>query len=237
MDKVRILAVDDNPRIRQLLQANLSVEGYEVSTARDGAEALAELERRPYDLVILDLMLPKKAGYEVARRIREVSAVPRIMLTARNSEADIVRGFDAGADDYLTKPFSVNELIVRVRAVIRRTKFSEEIVSRQPLVAGEITIDLAQHRVLVRGQEVSLTPLEYRLLTYLASNQGRVMLHEDILRHVWGPEYREESEYLRVYVRYLRQKIERDPSKPKYIITKPGAGYMFQAAEESASKA
>ena len=237
MDKPRILAVDDNPRIRQLVQANLSVEGYEVGTARDGAEALAELERKAYDLVILDLVLPKVDGYEVARRIREFSAVPIIMLTARSNEVDIVRGFDAGADDYLTKPFSVNELVVRVRAVIRRTKFPEEIVKRQPLVAGEITIDFAQHRVLVRGQEVPLTPLEYRLLSYLASNQGRVMLHEDILRHVWGPEYREENEYLRVYVRYLRQKIEQDPSNPRYIVTKPGAGYMFQVAEELQPKA
>ncbi len=231
MDKAKILAVDDSPRIRQLVQANLSVAGYEVTTARDGDEALAKLEHTPYNLVILDLVLPKVDGYEVARRIREFSAVPIIMLTARNNEVDIVRGFDVGADDYLTKPFSVNELLARVRAVIRRTQFPEEIVTREPLVAGEITIDLAQHRVLVRGQEVALTPLEYRLLSYLATNQGRVMLHEDILRHVWGPEYREESQYLRVYVRYLRQKIEQDPSAPKYIITKPGAGYMFQAPE------
>jgi DNA-binding response OmpR family regulator len=173
----------------------------------------------------------------VARRVREISAVPIIMLTARNNETDIVRGFDVGADDYLTKPFSVNELVVRVRAVIRRTKYPEEVMNRQPLVTGQISIDFAQHRVLVRGQEVALTPLEYRLLSYLASNQGRVMLHADILRHVWGPEYREESEYLRVYVRYLRQKIEQDPSAPQHIITKPGAGYMFQAAEELPSKA
>lgn len=228
MAKARVLVVDDERRVVQLLQANLAVEGYEVLVAEEGAQALAMVAEEEPDLVILDLMLPGMDGYETTRRIREFSAVPIIMLTARSGEMDIVRGFDAGADDYLTKPFSVNELLVRVRAVLRRSKYPEQIVSRPPLRIGEMVIDFAQRRVTVRGQEVQLTPLEYRLLTYLAGNVGRVMLHRDILQHVWGPEYAEEIEYVRVYIRYLRQKIEQDPSNPQYIITKPGAGYMIQ---------
>lgn len=231
MAKAKVLVVDDEPRVVQLVRANLGVEGYEVLVAEDGAQALSMAQSEAPDLVILDLMLPKLDGYEVARRIREFSSVPIIMLTARSGEVDIVRGFDAGADDYLTKPFSVNELMVRVRAVLRRSKFPEEIVARQSFQAGDLVIDFAQQRVTVHQQEVALTPLEYRLLTFLASNAGRVVLHEDILRHVWGPEYRDEIEYVRVYIRYLRQKIEKDPSHPEYIITRPGAGYMLRLPE------
>lgn len=228
MAKAKILAVDDNPLVIRLLKANLSVEGYDIAVAQDGPSALEKVVEENPDLVILDLVIPEIDGYEVARRIREFSPVPIIMLTARSSEADIIRGFDAGADDYLTKPFSVKELLVRVRAVIRRSKYINEIVNRPPLAVGDIVIDYAKHHVQVRGEEVNLTPIEYRLLTFLATNMGRVMLHEDILRNVWGEEYRDETDYLRVYVRYLRQKIEENPSDPRYLITKPGAGYMFQ---------
>ena len=231
MAKAKILVVDDDPKVVQLLRANLSVEGYEVIAAQDGAEGLALVESELLDLVILDLVMPSLDGLELTRRIREFSEVPIIMLTARSSEVDLVQGFDAGADDYLTKPFSVNELLVRVRAVLRRTKFPTQIVNRPPIRVGDLLIDLAQRRVEVRGQEVSLTPIEYRLLEYLAINLGRVMLHQDLLQHVWGPEYREEIEYVRVYIRYLRQKIEESPSEPKYIVTKPGAGYMLQEPE------
>ena len=231
MAKAKILVVDDDPKVVQLLRANLSVEGYEVIAAQDGAEGLALVESELLDLVILDLVMPSLDGLGLTRRIREFSEVPIIMLTARSSEVDLVQGFDAGADDYLTKPFSVNELLVRVRAVLRRTKFPTQIVNRPPIRVGDLLIDLAQRRVEVRGQEVSLTPIEYRLLEYLAINLGRVMLHQDLLQHVWGPEYREEIEYVRVYIRYLRQKIEENPSEPKYIVTKPGAGYMLQEPE------
>ena len=231
MAKARILVVDDDSHILQLIHANLTVAGYDVAMAEDGAQGLEMIQAKQPDLVILDLVMPKVDGFEVARRIREFSPVPIIMLTARSSEVDIVRGFDVGADDYLTKPFAVNELLVRVRAVLRRTKYPSEVVNREPLQVGDLVIDFAQHRVTVRGEEVALTPTEYRLLSYLAMNLGRVMLHKDILRNVWGPEYRDETEYLRVYVRYLRQKIEEVSSDPKYLITKPGAGYMLQAPE------
>jgi DNA-binding response OmpR family regulator len=229
--KDKILVVDDEPHVVHLLRANLAIEGYEVLVAEDGRQALEILKNQTPDLMILDLMLPGLDGYEVAQRAREFSPVPIIMLTARTSEIDIIRGFDAGADDYLTKPFSVNELMVRVRAVLRRAKYPEELTSRPPFKAGGLHIDFSQHLVKIGEKEIALTPLEYRLLAFLAANAGRVVLHQDLLRNVWGPEYREETEYLRVYVRYLRQKIEKDPSKPEYILTKPGAGYMLKVPE------
>jgi two-component system KDP operon response regulator KdpE len=231
----KILVIEDNPTVIRLLKANLSMEGYELLTAQNGIQGLDMAAEKNPDLIILDLVIPEMDGYEVARRIRRFSAVPIIMLTARSSEADIVRGFEAGADDYLTKPFSVKELLVRVRAVLRRSKFPGEIVKRPPLELNGLTIDFAKRHIIVRGKKVSLTPLEYRLLTYLVFNRGRVMLHEEILRNVWGEEYRDEVDYLRVYIRYLRQKIEKEPSNPEYIITKSGVGYMFQVPNEESA--
>jgi len=154
------------------------------------------------------------------------------MLTARSAEVDLVHGFDMGADDYLTKPFAANELLVRVRAVLRRSKWPEEVLSHHEFKAGPINIDFAGHKVTLDGQPVKLSPTEYRLLAYLASNAGRVILHRELLRAVWGPEYGDESEYLRVYVRYLRQKLEPDPANPRYLLTQPGAGYIFYQPEE-----
>jgi DNA-binding response OmpR family regulator len=230
--KATILVVDDEPLVRKLIQTNLLSSGYRVVTAADGEEAVSAVERELPDLVILDLMLPKLDGYAACRRIREFSAVPIIMLTARSAEVDLLHGFDVGADDYLTKPFAVNELLVRVRAVLRRSKWPEEVVTRQGFTAGPIQIDFAQHRVTVDGEPVKLTPTEYRLLAYLASNPNRVLRHRELLRAVWGPEYGDETEYLRVYVRYLRQKLEPDPSNPSYILTQPGAGYMLYQPDE-----
>ena len=226
-----ILAVDDEPHVLKLLKANLESSGYKVLTAADGGQALQMIESALPDLVLLDLMLPKMDGYTVCQRIREFSAVPVIMLTARSAEVDLLHGFEVGADDYLTKPFSVTELLVRVQAVLRRSKWPEEIISRQGFEVGPIAIDFAQHRVTVDGEPVKLTPTEYRLLTYLATNANRVILHRELLRAVWGPEYGEETEYLRVYIRYLRQKLEPDPSNPRYLLTQPGAGYMFYQPE------
>ncbi|MBN1657129.1 MAG: response regulator transcription factor [Anaerolineae bacterium] len=226
--KATILVVDDEPHVRKLVQANLESSGYKVLTAQDGQAAVEIVERALPDLVILDLMLPKMDGYAVCRRIREFSAVPVIMLTARSSQVDLVHGFEVGADDYLTKPFSVAELLMRVQAVLRRAKWPEEIVTRQDFQAGPIAIDFARHDVTVDGEPVKLTPTEYRLLSYLASNPNRVISHRELLRAVWGPEYGEETEYLRVYVRYLRQKLEPDPASPIYLVTQPGAGYMLQ---------
>ena len=230
--KAVILVVDDEPHVRKLLKANLESSGYAVLTAADGQQAVEMAEQELPDLIILDLMLPKLDGYAVCKRIREFSAVPIIMLTARSAEVDLVHGFDVGADDYLTKPFAINELLVRVRAVLRRSKWPEQVMTRQRFVAGPIEIDFAQHRLTVAGQPVKLTPTEYRLLTYMVSNANRVLMHRELLRAVWGPEYGDETEYLRVYVRYLRQKLEPDPSHPQYILTQPGAGYMFRRPDE-----
>ncbi|NLF15052.1 MAG: response regulator transcription factor [Anaerolineaceae bacterium] len=233
--KASILVVDDEPHVLKLVKANLESSGYRVLTAEDGEHALQLVEKHGPDLVILDLMLPKMDGYAVCRRIREFSAVPVIMLTARSAQVDLVHGFEVGADDYLTKPFSVTELLMRVQAVLRRSKWPEEIMERQSFVAGAIEIDFAQHRVTVSGEAVKLTPTEYRLLAYLANNANRVILHRELLRAVWGPEYGEETEYLRVYIRYLRQKLEPEPAAPRYLLTQPGAGYMFyQPKEEGA---
>ena len=230
--KATILAVDDEPRVLKLLKTNLESSGYAVLTAADGEEALQVTERDLPDLVLLDLMLPKMDGYAVCRRLREFSAVPVIMLTARSAQVDLVHGFEVGADDYLTKPFSITELLVRVQAVLRRSKWPEEIVSRQGFKAGPIEIDFAQHIVTVTGSVVKLTPTEYRLLVYMASNANRVLMHRELLRAVWGPEYGEETEYLRVYMRYLRLKLEPEPSKPQYLLTQPAAGYMLHQPEE-----
>ena len=231
MSIAKILVVDDEPHMVKLVVANLRAAGYEVVSAVDGRTALAAAERELPDLIILDIMLPGIDGYEVCRRIREYSAVPILMLTARSSEIDLVRGFDVGADDYLEKPFSVNELLVRVRAVLKRSKFVQEIIQHPPLAVGDLTIDFAKRRVTVRGTEIKLSPTEYKLLTKLALNADRVILHQDLLRDVWGPEYGTETEYLRVYIHYLRQKMEDDPANPKRIITHPGVGYMFRASE------
>lgn len=230
--KATILAVDDEPRVLKLLKANLVSLGYKVLTAQDGEQAVQVVEREMPDLVLLDLMLPKMDGYTACRRIREFSTVPIIMLTARSSQVDLVHGFEVGADDYLTKPFDVAELLMRVQAVLRRSKWPEEIRARQEFKAGPIEIDFAQHLVTVDGEPVKLTPTEYRLLAYLASNPNRVIMHRELLRGVWGPEYGEETEYLRVYIRYLRQKLEPDPSNPQYLLTQPGAGYMLYQPEE-----
>lgn len=230
--KATILVVDDEPHVLKLVKANLESSGYRVLTAGDGAQAITTTEREWPDLVILDIMLPKMDGYEVCRRIREFSAVPVIMLTARSAQIDLVHGFEVGADDYLTKPFDVTELLMRVQAVLRRSQWPEEVIVRQKFKAGPIEIEFAQHRVTVDDQAVKLTPTEYRLLAYLASNANRVLTHRELLRAVWGPEYGEETEYLRVYMRYLRQKLEPEPSAPRYLLTQPGAGYMLYQPEE-----
>jgi DNA-binding response OmpR family regulator len=230
--KATILAVDDEPHVLKLVKANLESSGYKVLLTDNGEQAVEIIERELPDLVILDLMLPKMDGYAVCRRVREFSTVPIIMLTARSSQVDLVHGFEVGADDYLTKPFAVTELLMRVQAVLRRSKWPEEIRNRREFKAGPIEIDFAQHRVTVNGDPVKLTPTEYRLLAYLASNVNRVIMHRELLRAVWGPEYGDETEYLRVYMRYLRQKLEHEPSNPRYLLTQPGAGYMFHQPEE-----
>lgn len=229
-----ILIVDDEPRLVRLVREVLQAVGYRVVVAGDGKTALEMAVLEQPDLVLLDILLPRDMdGYEVCRRLREFSAVPVIMLTAKAREADKLKGFDVGADDYLTKPFSSRELIARVQAVLRRSKYPEEVKANARFVCGDLTINYAQRRVFVRGQEVTLTATEYELLRQLALNANCVMLHEQLLTAVWGPEYRNDIDYLRAYIRYLRRKIEPDPANPQYILTTPGVGYMLACPAES----
>ncbi|HEY83109.1 MAG TPA: response regulator transcription factor [Dehalococcoidia bacterium] len=227
--KPSILLVDDDPQLIRLVRANLESVGYRVLVAMDAHSALKLVEMETPDMIILDIMLPEIDGYELCQHIREFSSIPIIMLTAKVEDNDKVRGLKLGADDYLTKPFSVQELLARIEAVLRRTGSgsSEEAKVPPTFTCGDICVDFAQRRVTVRGQEVALTLTEYKLLCQLVSNAGRVMLHRELLTRVWGAEYQDELEYLRAYIRHLRQKIEENPHQPKYILSKPGIGYMF----------
>jgi DNA-binding response OmpR family regulator len=227
MNRQTVLVVDDEPRYLRLLRANLESVGYRVVTASDGASGVQKAEIEDPRLIILDLMLPDLDGFEVCRRIREFSTVPIIMLTARREQSDKVGGLDAGADDYITKPFDATEVLARVRAHLRRSSFGEPRHLEAPFTLGDLHIDFAQRRVEIRGREVGLSPTEYRLLHHLAKNAGRVLVQEELLRRVWGPEYTDESEVLRVYVRRLRQKIEDNASSPRYVLTRPGVGYTM----------
>jgi DNA-binding response OmpR family regulator len=225
-----ILVVDDQPSLVRLVRDNLESLAFKVLVASDGMKALDTVENDKPNLVILDLMLPGMDGYEVCRRIREFSTVPIIMLTARNERSDLVAGFEAGADDYVTKPFSAEELLARVKAVMRRSEYHEVNTYSPTFTCGDISIDFVRHEVSKRGEPLSpgLTPTEYRLLYYLATNVGRVMLHSDLLTKVWGPEYAGATDYLRVYIRHLRVQLEDKDSDPAYILTVPGVGYMLK---------
>jgi two-component system KDP operon response regulator KdpE len=227
----KILVVDDEPRVVRLVSEVLEAVGYQVIAAASGEPAIEMVALEQPDLVLLDILLPHGLdGYEICRRIREFSEVPVIMLTAKAQERDVLQGFDVGADDYLTKPFSAKELVARVKAVLRRTQRPEEMVTTT-LTCGELEINFARRTVKVRGEKISLTRTEYALLRQLALNADRVMLHQDLLTAVWGPEYRDDIDYLRAYVRYLRQKLEENPSEPQYILTTPGVGYMLACPE------
>jgi len=225
---INVLVVDDEKPLRDFVRRNLEVRGYHVLTASNGVEALAVFENKNIHLVIMDIMMPHMDGLEATRRIREESHVPIVILTAMGEEVDKVRAFDLGADDYLTKPFGVGELLGRVKAVLRRTDWSETGLSGERLVRGEIEMDLERHQVKVQGDVVELTPTEFNLLLYLMKNAGKTLPHRAILQNVWGAEYNNEAEYLRVYVGKLRQKIEADPSKPIYLHTEHGIGYRFE---------
>jgi two-component system KDP operon response regulator KdpE len=227
----KILAVDDEPRVVRLVSEVLGAMGYQVVAATRGDSAIEMVALEQPDLVLLDIRLPGDLdGYEVCRRIREFSDVAVIMLTAKAQESDILSGFDAGADDYLTKPFSTKELIARVRAVLRRASSPEETVVTD-FSCGDLTINFARRLVSMGDRETSLTRTEYALLRQLALNANCVMLHEDLLTKVWGPEYRDDVDYLRAYIRYLRRKLEPDPSNPQYILTSPGVGYILACPE------
>lgn len=226
------MIVEDQPQVIRLVTEVLRAVGYDVIAAINGETAIEMTAMEQPALILLDIMFPQGPdGFEVCRDIRQLSDVPIIMLTAKAKENDKLRGFDAGADDYLTKPFNAKELVARVRAVLRRTRRPDEITTAS-LKCGELVINFARHSVKVSGKEVSLTRTEYSLLRQLALNPNRVMLHRDLLNAVWGQEYRDDVDYLRAYIRYLRMKLEKDPSNPKYIITSPGIGYMLACQDE-----
>ncbi len=236
MNNPLVLVVDDEKPLRDFVRRNLEVRGFSVVTAANGLEALAVFNTQNVDLVILDMMMPRMDGLETTRRIRQHSTVPIIILTALDEERDKIRAFDLGADDYLTKPFGVGELLARVKAVLRRAHWSETPVRQGQLIHGNIVVNLERHEVRVRGAPVSLTPTEFSLLVYLMEHAGKVLPHQAILKNVWGPEYGEETEYLRVYVGHLRQKIEVNPSQPQYILTERGIGYRFEPPKPSTAK-
>jgi DNA-binding response OmpR family regulator len=222
----RILVVEDEARLVRLIRAVLETQNYHVTVVPTGERALAQVALEMPDLVLLDLLLPGGMdGFEICRRIREFSMVPVVMLTASAREEEKLAGFDAGADDYITKPFSARELLARIQAVLRRTQVKQD--SPAVIEVGELSINLASQRVAVAGEPVHLTTTEYRLLLALARQPDRVMTHTALLTDVWGIEYRDEVDYLRTYIRYLRQKLEPDPSNPRYLITRPGVGYSL----------
>ena len=227
----RILLAEDEVALRDFVSRNLRARGFEVLEASNGLEAIALWEREDPHLLILDIMMPRMDGLEVCRRVRELSAVPIIVLTALDAESDKVAALDLGADDYLTKPFGVEELLARVRAALRRTQWEVVLPTGDTKRFGELEIDLAGHIVRLRGEEVRLSPTEFSLLGLLVSNVGKVLTHRVLLQSIWGPEYGGEAEYLRVYINRLRQKLEPDPANPRYLLTEPGVGYRFVAPE------
>jgi DNA-binding response OmpR family regulator len=230
--KTSVLVADDDPQILRLVERNLQLEGYEVVTAVNGQEALERIEAHVFDLAMLDVMMPKLDGFSVTERVRQFSSVPIMMLTARGQDQDKIRGLDLGADDYLTKPFSVEELLARVRSVLRRSHFSgsqDGPDTGAVVTIGDLTTDFAQRRVIRNHEDIDLTPTEYRLLAYLAQNAGRVITQDLLLEHVWGVEYQGESHLLQVNINRLRRKIEADPAQPRLLVTKMGVGYMLNA--------
>jgi two-component system, OmpR family, KDP operon response regulator KdpE len=232
----RILLAEDEVSLRDFVSRNLRARGFEVLEASNGLEALAVWEREDPHLLILDIMMPRMDGLEVCRRVREHSAVPIIVLTALDAESEKVTALDLGADDYLTKPFGVEELLARVRAVLRRTQG----LTIQPAEGiqrfGNLEIDLAGHIVRLRGEEVRLSPTEFALLEQLITNAGKVLPRRMLLQRIWGPEYGGEAEYLRVYINRLRQKLESDPAHPRYFLTETGIGYRFAPESERVRK-
>jgi two-component system, OmpR family, KDP operon response regulator KdpE len=228
MSPERILVVDDEPRVLRMLHAGLTAKGYEVTTAASGEQGLDLLATGHFDLLVLDLRLPGIDGLEVCRRLRSWSQIPILILSVQDREEEKVAALDLGADDYVTKPFSMGELLARVRVALRHARQEKEHADSR-YQFGDLVVDIGRRIVTVRGTEVHLSPTEYSLLTYLVRNAGKVLTHRTILLNVWGPGESEETQYLRVYIRHLRQKLEPDPAHPRYILTEPAVGYRFQA--------
>jgi len=234
-----ILVVDDEPRMIRFIQMNLELEGYRVIEATNGVEAVDKVREDLPDLVVMDVQMPEMDGFEALELIRRVSTVPVVMLTVKADEDDKVRGLELGADDYVTKPFSPRELSSRIKALLRRLEMPSLPARTVIRIDDRLTVDFQRHQVFVAGELVKLRPTEYRLLYHLISNAGWVMSHEALLSKVWGHEYRSESHLLRLYITYLRKKIEADPANPQYILTERGVGYRFvdfgRQREESAA--
>ena len=227
MKQFRILVVDDEERILNFLLSKLKISGYEVLTASNGVEALEQVQAQEPDLVVLDVMMPKMDGFETLKELRTISSVPVIILSARGANADKVKGLALGADDYLAKPFSPDELVARIEAVRRRLASAENRKVYEQLSLGDLTIDFKKRLVIVKGEEARLTRIEWLLLSELARNAGRLMLYGELLTRIWGPEYRDDVQILRTWVSRLRKKIERDPNKPALIRTVPKTGYII----------
>jgi two-component system KDP operon response regulator KdpE len=228
MSAGRILVVDDDPQIRRAMRTTLTARGYEVADVRTGEEALDELRSSNYDLVLLDMNMPGIGGLETCRMIRSASEMAIVMLTVSNSEKDKVDALDAGADDYVTKPFSTPELLARIRATLRRLPHSPDQTQLRHLEEKGISIDLASRQVNVRGRASRLTAKEFDVLSYLIARPNKTIAHRELLQAVWGPDYGDELEYLRVFINRLRKKIEPNPAKPQFLVTDAWAGYRFQ---------
>jgi two-component system, OmpR family, KDP operon response regulator KdpE len=223
----RILIVDDDPQIRRVLKIALTGEGYEVKDVRSGEDAELALRESRYDLLLLDMNMPGMGGYETCRRVRATSDIAIVMLTVRNSENDKIAALDAGADDFVTKPFSTPELLARIRAALRRAPMAPE-TGAQRVELGDTVVDFEARGVSTQGKKVRLTPKEFDLLRYLTLHPNRAIPHRELLQAVWGPDYGEETEYLRVFINQLRKKIEADPANPKFLLTEPWVGYRLQ---------
>jgi two-component system KDP operon response regulator KdpE len=231
MAEKKILVVDDEPTFVRLVSKTLTHKGYEVLTAGDGQEALRLMFAHQPDLVLLDVVMPKMDGWQTCSRIREMADVPIVILTGRQkSETDIVRGLDYGADDYLIKPVGSRELVARVRAILRRAELPSSLEAKKEITYSDafLTVNIAERKVIVNGERVRLTPTEFKLFALLLENAGRVLTHKQLLEKVWGWEYVDDIDHVRIYIWHLRQKIEPDPAHPRYIIAEPGVGYYFQ---------
>ena len=227
-DGKRILVVDDEPRMINFIRMNLELEGHQVIEAHTGLEALEAVRTKLPDIVLLDVMMPELDGFEALRMLREFSNIPVIMLTAKGEENDKVYGLELGADDYIAKPFGPRELSSRIKAVLRRTEAPSSAPDQAILkIDDRLSVDFNRREVIVNGERIKLRPTEYRLLYHLIENTGWTVPHDQLLAKVWGYEYRDEAHYVRLYVNYLREKIEEDPSNPKYILTERGVGYRF----------
>lgn len=224
----KVLVIDDDTTLLKLIRQALESAQFQVSTATSGLEGLQKMYAEQPQLVILDVMMPRMDGWQVCTRIRELSQTPIIMLTAKDEEADRLKGFELEVDDYVTKPFSFAELTARVKAVLRRSQGSFSGLKSRIYVAGDIVVDIGRHHVTRGGETINLTPTEFRLLVALIENRGRVLTQEQLLHRVWGSEYGDETGYVKRYIWYLRQKLEEEPSSPKYILTERGFGYFFR---------